>query len=193
MNTKFLTTAAVLAFSLSTGAQASLTSSGPLTVFDSGQNLTWTKDANLAKTRSDDVDGKMNWATAVDWADNLEYAGYTDWVLPTIDQLTTQFSTNLGEASGSSITASHNDSYNLFTNVQSYVYWSGSEYAPAPTFAWYFFTINGTQNFYLKDDQYHAWAVRPGDVAAVPVPGAFWLFGSAMVGLMGLKRRKNIA
>ena len=172
-------------FGVSFGAQASLTSSGPLTVFDSGQNLTWTKDANL--------NGAMDWTTAVAWANNLDYAGYTDWVLPNLEQLTTQFSTNLGEASGSSITASHNDSYNLFTNVQSYVYWSGSEYAPAPTFAWYFFTINGTQNFYLKDDQYHAWAVRPGDVAAVPVPGAFWLFGSAMVGLMGLKRRKNIA
>ena len=94
MNTKFLTTAAVLAFSLSTGAQASLTSSGPLTVFDSAQSLTWTKDANL--------NGYMDWATAVTWAKNLDYAGYTDWVLPTIDQLTTQFSTNLAEAVDSS-------------------------------------------------------------------------------------------
>ena len=194
MNTKFLTTAAVLAFSLSTGAQASLTSSGPLTVFDSGQNLTWTKDANLAKTRSDDVDGKMNWATAVAWANNLDYAGYTDWVLPTQAQLSTQFSTNLGEAAGSSITASHNDSYNLLTNVQSYAYWSGSQYAPYPDdVAWFFDTTDGYQFNDVKNAQYHAWAVRPGDVAAVPVPGAFWLFGSALVGLMGLKRRKNIA
>ena len=118
MNTKLLTTAAVLAFGVSFGAQASLTSSGPLTVYDSEQNLTWTQDANL--------NGQMNWATAVAWADNLDYASYSDWVLPTIDQLTTQFITNLGEAYGSSITASHNNSYNLFTNVQSYQYWSGS-------------------------------------------------------------------
>ena len=46
MNIKLLT-AAVLVFGVSFGAQASLTSSGPLTVFDSDQSLTWTKDANL--------------------------------------------------------------------------------------------------------------------------------------------------
>jgi len=32
----------------------------------------------------------------------------------------------------------------------------------------------------------------PVPVAAVPVPAAVWLFGSAWVGLMGLNRRKNI-
>ena len=184
---KTLLTAVVLAFGVSFGAQASLTSSGSLTVFDSAQSLTWTKDANL--------NGAMDLTTAVAWADNLEYAGYTDWVLPTITQLTNQFSTNLGEPAGKSITAidGHNANYNLFTNVQSYVYWSGSEYAPNPNYAWYFGTYNGSQGYGSKGNQLYAWAVRPGDVAAVPVPGAFWLFGSAMVGLMGLKRRKNIA
>ncbi len=185
MNIKLLT-AAVLVFGVSFGAQASLTSSGPLTVFDSDQSLTWTKDANL--------NGQMDWATAVAWANNLDYAGYTDWVLPTIDQLATQFSTNLGEASGQSIADSHNANYALFDNVQSYMYWSGSEYAPIPDTAWLFYTYNGYQSSYYYKDylQLYAWAVRPGDVAAVPVPGAFWLFGSAMVGLMGLKRRGSI-
>jgi len=184
MNIKLLT-AAVLVFGVSFGAQASLTSSGPLTVFDSGQSLTWTKDANL--------NGQMDWATAVAWANNLDYAGYTDWVLPTIDQLATQFSTNLGEASGQSIAASHNDSYNLFTNLQSFKYWSGSEYVYLPGTAWAFYNDGeNPTNVLNMNNQFYAWAVRPGDVAAVPVPGAFWLFGSAMVGLMGLKRRGSI-
>ncbi|MEI6336129.1 MAG: DUF1566 domain-containing protein [Methylococcaceae bacterium] len=190
MKTKFLTTVAVLALSLSAGAQASLTSSGPLTVYDSVQNLTWTKNANL--------NGTMNWSTAVAWANNLNYAGYTDWVLPTIDQLTTQFSTNLGKAAGVPIISSHNGDYNLFTNIQSYNYsqsynyWSGSVFAPNSIFAWYFGTgLDGSYIDY-KFRPLYAWAVRPGDVAAVPVPGAFWLFSSALVGLMGLKRRGNI-
>ena len=185
MNIKLLT-AAVLVFGVSFGAQASLTSSGPLTVFDSAQSLTWTKDANL--------NGQMNWTTAVAWANNLDYAGYTDWVLPSITQLTNQFSTNLGEAAGSSIADSHNDSYNLFTNVQSYRYWSSGS---ASFLASGFSTSNGFPDDYSQFSQFYAWAVRPGDVAAapaaVPLPGAVWLFGSAMVGLMGLKRRKNIA
>ena len=183
MNIKLLT-AAVLVFGVSFGAQASLTSSGPLTVFDSAQSLTWTKDANL--------NGRMDWTAAVAWANNLDYAGYTDWVLPTITQLANQFSTNLGEAEGSSIADSHNANYALFDNVQSDVYWSGSDYAPILNYAWYFGTSNGSQNGTNRDYQLYAWAVRPGDVAAVPVPGAFWLFGSAMVGLMGLKRRGSI-
>ena len=135
----------------------------------------------------------MDWTTAVAWANNLDYAGYTDWVLPTIAQLTTQFSTNLAEAADSSIAVSHNDSYYLFTNVESYVYWSGTEWEADPDYALRFVTDGGYQYDFGKVGQAYAWAVRPGDVAAVPVPGAFWLFGTAMVGLTGLKRRKKIA
>jgi hypothetical protein len=80
----------------------------------------------------------------------------------------------------------------LVNNLQNYVYWSGSEYAPGPYDAWLFGTYVGAQNFYSKYYQLYAWAVRPGDVAAVPVPGAFWLFGSGLVGLMGLRRRGSI-
>jgi len=38
---------------------------------------------------------------------------------------------------------------------------------------------------------YYALAVRPGDVSAVPVPAAVWLFGSGLMGLLGLARRKR--
>ena len=85
----------------------------------------------------------------------------------------------------------HNADYILFISVQSDKYWSGSE-NQLPKKANYFDTRDGTQNSYFKPGAMYALAVRSGDVAAVPVPGAVWLFGSVMVGLMGLKRRGNI-
>ena len=204
MNTKFLTTAAVLAFSLSTGAQASLVARGGGMVYDDVNNITWAADANLAQTSGYDADGKMTWTEAVAWADQLTLGGFTNWSLPTTvpavtgfnqtgSQMGNLFYNQLGGVAESGFPTTHNANYNLFTNVQSYVYWSGSEYAPFPSNAWRFGTGDGNQNTNVKLVQFYAWAVRPGDVAAVPVPGAFWLFGSAMVGLMGLKRRKNIA
>jgi hypothetical protein len=81
-----------------------------------------------------------------------------------------------------------------FSNVQSYAYWSGTEYATELTYAWHFLTYRGEQNFYSKDAPFsYAWAITPGQVAAVPVPGAIWLFGSGLLGLLGLKRRHNAA
>ena len=52
MNTKFLTTAAVLAFSLSTGAQASLVARTGGMVYDTLNNITWAADANLFQTQA---------------------------------------------------------------------------------------------------------------------------------------------
>ncbi len=240
MNTKFLTTAAVLAFSLSTGAQASLEARTGGMVYDTINKITWASDANLFQTQAasnanlvseiiaanggvihdtpnfydngtytlttadfDTTTGAMTWWGAQAWANNLTLGGVTGWSLPstpvedtgynvTSSPMGDLFYNQLGVSAESSIATSTNPNYNLFTNVQSYVYWSGSEYAPFPDLAWLFFTSNGYQYGNVKVNQFYAWAVRPGDVAAVPVPGAFWLFGSVMVGLMGLKRRGSI-
>jgi hypothetical protein len=77
----------------------------------------------------------------------------------------------------------------LVNNLQSYAYWSGSEYSPVSGSAWFFYPGDGFQSFNPKNSQYYAWAVRPGDVSAVPLPAAFWLFGSGLIGLLGFKRR----
>ncbi len=246
MNTKFLITVAVLAFSLSTGAQASLEARTGGMVYDIVNKITWAADANLFKTQAasnanlvteiiaangrviyntpNSYDGEtgiyyltsadfntgtgaMTWFGAQAWAKNLTLGGVTGWSLPstpveasgtniTSSQMGDLFYNQLGGAASTDIATTHNANYNLFTNVQSDVYWSGSEYAPDSDRAWIFVTDYGFQQYYLKDPQLelkiYAWAVRPGDVAAAPVPGAFWLFGSAMVGLMGLKRRGSI-
>lgn len=68
----------------------------------------------------------------------------------------------------------------LFRNLQSYGYWSNTPYygsgGSPENHAWYFATNVGSQNYTSKGTQYHAWAVRNGDVAAVPEPHAYGLF-----------------
>ncbi|MES9905745.1 MAG: DUF1566 domain-containing protein [Sedimenticola sp.] len=74
-------------------------------------------------------------------------------------------------------------------NLISYTYWSGLEYAPDTSYAWGFRTVNGDQGYGGKDNQFHAWAVRSGDsLSAVPIPAAVWLFGTGLIGLIGLGR-----
>lgn len=77
-----------------------------------------------------------------------------------------------------------------FSNLQPYHYWSGTEYAPGPISAWSVSFSDGYQHEWAKANQFFAWAVRPGDIALVPVPGAAWLFGGAL-GLLGIARRRK--
>lgn len=76
-----------------------------------------------------------------------------------------------------------------FSKLQSSVYWSGLEYAPTSS-AWDFNFDAGNQSVSGKVNNRYAWAVRPGDVV-VPVPAAVWLFGSGLMGLLGVGVRRR--
>jgi len=158
--------------------------------------------------------GKMDYWGARAWVNYLDatnYGGSNQWALPTTvdnnasggypnggpgnpaqssSQLAQLFYGGLGQVQGSSITTTHNANYSLFSNVQSSVYWSGTEYSADPTKAWGFVTVDGSQDAFGKGNDLYALAVSPGQVSAVPVPGAAWLLGSGLLGLVGLARRK---
>jgi hypothetical protein len=62
--------------------------------------------------------------------------------------------------------------------------------------AWNFGMKSGESQLVRKGTGFNrlaAWAVRDGDVAlaAIPVPASIWLFGSGLLGLMGLAKRKS--
>jgi len=80
-----------------------------------------------------------------------------------------------------------------FSNVQSGFqsgnYWSGS--ALDSYNAWGFRFSHGRQDINGQLGGHFAWAVRSGDVSAVPVPAAVWLFGSGLIGLLGLAKRRH--
>jgi hypothetical protein len=80
-----------------------------------------------------------------------------------------------------------------FSNFQSSLYWFGAEeFALDPTSALYFNFVLGFQGLTPKHAGLFAWAVHSGDVpAVVPIPAAVWLFGSGLLGLIGIVRRKK--
>ncbi|MCV6615522.1 MAG: DUF1566 domain-containing protein [Cellvibrionaceae bacterium] len=81
-----------------------------------------------------------------------------------------------------------------FSNMESYVYWSETEYAPNPEHAWYFSTLNGYQFQNGKgSDHLYVIALRSqaGPVQPVPALGGFGfgLLGLLMAGLAGWRVR----
>ncbi len=151
--------------------------------------------------------GQMTWWGAQAWVSNLTLGGLKGWSLPatadaanpnnygyniTTSQMGDLFYNQLGGLAPTDLSANHNANYNLFSNVQDSLYWSSSEYTLDPRFAWYFVNHQGYQYDLNKYFQVYAWAVHVGDVTAVPLPGVVWLFGSAMLGLMGFNRRGNL-
>ena len=81
-----------------------------------------------------------------------------------------------------------------FSNFQSAPYWTGTEFQfPTTTtdfqHAWLFSAGNGAQGSGPKNDNTRFYGLA---VAPVPVPGAVWLMGSAIAGLMGLNRKRTV-
>ena len=200
--------AAATLVALTGAAQAALVSRPGGMVYDTTLNITWLADWNYARTSGFDADGAMAWTTANDWANNLVYGGYSDWRLPTSlnadgtgpcqffncagSEMGHMFYNNWGaRADNDFSTGTNAANLALFSNVQSYCYWSGTEYARTPGYAWGFGTFDGYQTFDCKYSALYAVAVRPGDVAAsAPEPATFGLVGVAMLGIAATRRRK---
>ncbi len=137
----------------------------------------------------------MTWDNAKSWAAGLTVGTFSGWSLPsatdncfgydcTNSQMGELYYTALGNPAGGPLTTT-----SPFKNLQSYDYWSGTEYALDPGSVWLFNTSFGTQNAIAKNVGLYALAVRPGDVAAVPEPGTVALLLSGLAGVMVMRRR----
>jgi hypothetical protein len=161
----------------------------------------------------------QSWIGAMNAAN---YLGYSDWRLPTTldtgtpgcnwaysgtdcgynvtsSEMGHLYYTELGNLGYYNTSGAYQPGWGLthtgpFSNVQSYVYWSGTEYAPNTSSAWFFGTYNGFQSANGKDFNMYAWAVRPGQVAAVPEPEtvAMLLAGLGMLSFTARRRRLGL-
>jgi hypothetical protein len=108
--------------------------------------------ANGAITMSDRFTGlmwlgssaSMNWDAAMTYCANLSYAGYDDWSLPSLSQLSRM--------------SSHYQLFNLSSSC-----WSTKSGEPDSRFAWLVRLSTKTYGYYYKSNSYGAWPVRAGE------------------------------
>lgn len=192
---------------MSGAAEAALVDRGSGMIYDTVLNVTWLQDANYAKTSGYDADGMMIWSEAKTWTANLVFYDslrdkyWDNWRLPSVMNLDGSnpiegyvqpgsemghlFYIDLKNPGWQPITNTF-----PFENVQADYYWFEEE-GPGPIQdnAWYFNFALGYQNGRSRYGESYAWPVLPGDVGAVPIPGAVWLFGSGLVCLAAARKR----
>ena len=64
-----------------------LKDNGDGTVTDNATGLMWMQVDSGALGAGVNRDGRLNWEQALEWAENLEYAGFSDWRLPNAKEL----------------------------------------------------------------------------------------------------------
>ena len=190
---------------------------GGLAYYDDVADLTWLADANAAggQVSWDEATALvagLNVAGITGWRlpevidvgnDGITYGGNiyqgvdAGYNITTHSEISNMYYNVLGNIADFDIAGVAQDggAYNSgpFTNFKNSNYWTGTAYAPQTVNdAWTFLAATGIQGFGGKGNNMFVWAVQSGDVSAVPVPAAVWLFGSGLLGLIGVARRNQV-
>lgn len=134
-------TLAVLAFDPIYAAFNSTTVNGDVIVTDTKLGLIWQKTYVSSKT----------WQQALDYCENLTYAGYFDWRLPNKNELISLINYEISRSPRS-----------FFPDMPNSSFWSSSTYVYDTNNAWYV-SPNGTVNHYSKTIFFDVRCVRNAD------------------------------
>lgn len=115
---------------------------------DPRSDLMWVRNGNLA-------DKAMEWEDAFEWTNRLTYGGFSDWRLPTMEELVA-FSKWGGNHPAEWFNA------NGFNTVQSSFYWASNNDGNGSYYHWIMNMGNGFVCGYVNTSRYYVWPVRTG-------------------------------
>lgn len=135
--------------------------------YDPNLDITWAANAN--------INGRDNWGNQMAWAAGLTLGGVSGWRLPSAD---VNGDNTVIDCSGDSVAGCADNEMGFlfweegitaaapgtFSDVQAFVYWSGTEFDSSNVWAISFF--NGGLGLNHTDNTFPAWAVHDGDVSA---------------------------
>lgn len=124
---------------------------GNNTVTDTMTGLVWPKDVNFPG---------LTWQAAQSYVANMTLGGYTDWRLPTVNEL--QSLVNLQIPNQEDWLNAVGNYGNPFTNVHGYFYWSSTTAAALPGYAWMVNMHYGDVNMFSMTEPtgLYFWPVR---------------------------------
>lgn len=115
-------------------------------VIDTSTHLMWQDDYAVEKDST-----KMNWSDSIDACESLSRAGYSDWRMPNINELSTIINLNANDPAIN----------NTFVYCESNVYWSSTTSTADSTRSWGInFTTGNLQSSYLKTNTNYLRCVR---------------------------------
>lgn len=173
-----------------------------LSYFDSVRGVVWDdwRLTSVSPINGTNFNYDFGYDGSTDWGYNMSAPG-TAYAGSTASELAHMYYVTLGNQGFLTVTggysACHNNGSNCllnsgpFINLEANVYWAGAINEPGPYNAMYFGTLSGGQAPINESTvAFYAWAVRDGDVAAVPEPEtyAMLLIGLALVGAVARKR-----
>jgi hypothetical protein len=188
-------------------AQATLFDRGGGLVYDDALNITWTQNGNVSG-----LGQSLSFDAAVAWADNLVFGGFSDWRLPhgtttasqpafdcrsggesqcRANEMGYMFYYNLHGTFTDNKTGTQSSGEVTLNNIQDY-YWTSTAW-PNASAPWTFKFNGGVTGIQAGGVSLSAWAVRDGDVAAIPEPEtyAMLLAGLGLLGFFAQRRKQK--
>jgi len=146
---------------------------GGIVTIDNVTGLVW---ASYGDQTGCNFGNQTDWPSAIDWADALSFAEYSDWRMPNRTEL------------NSIVNRGNYDpaiNFMYFPNMQSDEYWSSTTFAADTDNAWFVNFTDGDLDHSVKTNSYYVRVVRGGipwevnEANVTAMDGWTWLNGAA--------------